>query len=76
MWAETIYIFSCATLLWRTMTIYLITNQKWITFEPRITTQATITNNRSTITLILHDLYHKTKYFNFFEPEGDFRTKL
>ena len=43
-------------------------------FEPRVTTQATITCNQSCpcpFTLILHDLHPIANHFNILEPEGD-----
>ena len=65
--AETIDIFSCATVVHRTIVIYSVTSQKWITFEPRVTTQASITCNRSCpcpFTLILNDLHPIANHFN------------
>ena len=73
-WAETIDIFGCATVLQRKINIYSVKSQKWITFEPRVTTQATITCSRSCpcpFTLILHDLHPIANHFNTLEPEGD-----
>ena len=73
-WAETIDIFGCATVLQRTINIYSVKSQKWITFAPRVTTQATITCNRSCpcpFTLLLHDLHPIANHFNILEPEGD-----
>ena len=73
-WAETMDIFSCATVLQRTINVYSITGQKWTIFEPRVATQATITCNRSCLcpfTLILHDLHPIANHFNLLEPEGD-----
>ena len=72
-WAETMDIFSCATVLQRTINVYSITSQKWTIFEPRVATQATITCNRSCLcpfTLILHDLHPIANHFNLLEPEG------
>lgn len=37
-WAETIDIFSCATVLQRTIAIYSMASQEWNTFDPRVTT--------------------------------------
>ena len=37
-WAETMDIFSCATVLQRTINVYSITSQKWTIFEPRVAT--------------------------------------
>ena len=34
-WAETMDIFSCATVLQRATNVYSITSQKWTIFEPR-----------------------------------------
>ena len=73
-WAETIDIFGCATVLQRTINIYSVKSQKWITFEPHVTTQATITCNRSCpcpFTLILHDLHPIANHFTILDPEGD-----
>ena len=72
-WAETMDIFSCATVLQRTINVYSITSQKWTIFEPCVATQATITCNRSCLcpfTLILHDLHPIANHFNLLEPEG------
>ena len=73
-WADTIDIFSCATVLQCTIAIFSVASRKWFNFEPRVNCAATISHNCSfayPFTLVLHDLYPGANHFHLLEPEGN-----
>ena len=66
-WAETVDMFSCATVLQRNIMVYSTTRQKWMKFYPLVKTAATITYNQACdcpVTLLLRDANRACNHFN------------
>ena len=73
-WAETVDMFSCATVLQRNIMVYSTTRQKWMKFYPLVKTAATITYNQACdcpVTLLLRDANRACNHFNLLQAEGD-----
>ena len=74
-WAETVDIFSCASLLKRPICTFSTAQKKWFTFEPIMNTEScsSITTKkecRCPITLMYYDFYAQANHFNLLLPQG------
>ena len=71
-WAETVDIFSCATVIQRNIMVYSTTRGKWMKFYPLVKTAPVITYNRPCdcpVTLVLWDAHHASKHFNLLQAD-------
>jgi len=74
-WAETVDIFSCASLLKRPICTFSTSQKKWFTFKPIMITDScsSITTKkqcRCPITLMYYDIYAQANHFNLLLPQG------
>ena len=74
-WAESVDIFSCASLLKRPICTFSTAQKKWFTFEPIMNTEScsSITTKkecRCPITLMYYDFYAQANHFNLLLPQG------
>ena len=72
-WAETVDIFSCASLLERPICTFSSSQKKWYNFEPIIKTDSfsSLTKNyKCPITLMHQDEYAQANHFNLLLPRG------
>ena len=75
-WAETVDIFSCATLLKRTISTFSTKEKKWFTFNPLKITNFSSSMERKKgcecpITLKYYDDYAQANHFNLLLPQGN-----
>ena len=74
-WAETVDIFSCASLLERHICTFSSSQKKWYNFEPIMKTDSfsSLTKKcKCPITLMYHDEYAQANLFNLLLPRGSF----
>ena len=73
-WAETVDIFSCASLLERLICTFSSSQKKWYNFEPIMKTDSfsslTKSKSKCPITLMYHDEYAQANHFNLLLPRG------
>ena len=75
-WAETVDIFSCATLLKRTISTFSTKEKKWFTFNPlKITNFSSPMETKKgcecPITMKYYDDYAQANHFNLLLPQGN-----
>ena len=72
-WAETVDIFSCASLLERPICTFSSSQKRWYNFEPIMKTDSfssLIKKYKCPITLIYQDEYAQANHFNLLLPRG------
>ena len=75
-WAETVDIFSCATLLKRPICTFSTKEKKWFTFKPIMNTNFSSSMDtkkgcKCPITLMYYDDYAQANHFNLLLPRGN-----
>ena len=74
-WAETVDIFSCASLLERPIYTFLSSQKTWYNFEPIMKTDSFSSlikkKCKCPITLMYHDKYAQANHFNLLLPRGN-----